>query len=315
MNIKREIFEFIVDNKTRWNILPTRSEVCKIFSSRSDDIALHLEQLQREGLLELEPDGGESISIPPTYDQLPPLKVRGVRPANRPSLTQGATKGCIGLDLRGLGVPMEANMYAILVSDDSMSDAGISEGDIAILHQRPAGRGDVVAVELDGEVALRRFIILAKIPHLLAENPRRPDLCCACEISLEGVLWGLVRMEPSRRKSSARPPSKVHYPHGSLSVEQNTSPLHSDYLMAARAHFEQPPERPDKKTDILVQQKDWPKSPSGVELNDMANQEYRTDPELHSSEVPVYGGALESALRRYEQEELAHKKRTRVKRR
>lgn len=201
MNIKRQIFEYIVDQGA-WGTTPLREDVRKHFAEVASDIDLHLAQLEREGLLRISDDTG-AVSLVPTYGILPPIPLCYNRFANPIAQQSQPDSGSINLDLRGIGIVHEANSYAMQVLDDSMSDSGIYTGDIALLCSRPLTRGDIVAVELNGRMVLRRYLRIRQIPHILAENPRNPDLQPAFEIATHGVLWGLIRREVGRRPVSS----------------------------------------------------------------------------------------------------------------
>ena len=310
MNIKRKIFEFIVDNQIRWNCVPLRSEVHKIFSGLTADVDLHLEQLEREGLLTLTPGSGEEITISTTYRHVPELKLFRNRLIASKPLSETREEGSIALDLRGMGVPVESNMYALFVHDESMIDAGVQYGDVAILRYASPQRGDIVAVEIDGQVHLRRYVLLAGIPHLLAENPFRPDIIYASDFPLQGVLWASIRIGASRLvpdhaqrrpvtystsrcdeqlgkspRRNRRAAQALGHPKGS-SADQAKAARHK--LRARAANFNTEP--PSK----------WPTPPSGIQLNDMAGLEYSASAQTSAENERPYGWALEQAIREYE---------------
>ena len=288
MNIKRHIFEFILDNHSRWNCVPTRSEVHRMFAGRSNDLDLHLEQLEHEGLLKLGRDGGDTISLVPTFPCARQIGLQG-KPAKR--LPHGPTDyapGCVALDLRGVGITMEDDLFALLVADDSMIDAGLRRHDIAVLKPGGPARGEVVAVKVAGELALRRYIVVLGIPHLLAENPLRPELTPAHEHTFHGVLWGLIRTEPSGRTCRVAP-TKISYSESvTLSPEEKFARKAESYLppkqkktdrsLALAGSTEVPrvvKKRPNRQRQAKKEWHDWPKPPSGVALNDESTAHYR----------------------------------------
>ena len=165
--------------------------------------------------------------------------------------------GCFGLDLRGMGIPMAPELFAVRVHDRRMIDAGIEAGDIAMMlpgHTWPHPfKGEIVAVEQDGVMVLRRFLIVSNIPHFLAENPESPELLPAWDVPIHGVLWGLMRtglcrVAPRKRRISYSDADK------------------SDAMTAqARVALSQKRRETRKpKRDV-----DWPKPPSGMQLNEV----------------------------------------------
>ena len=319
MNIRRHIVEFVLEQKTRWNALPNRSVICQKFGGLCDDVNLHLEQLEREGLLIIEPNGGERVDIPPTFRPVPHLALRGNYTNGEKPCDGIGVDGWLALDLRGIGIPMAPHLFALRVVDDCMLDAGLQRGDIAILRHVSPVRGDVVAVDLDGQTVLRRYLVIAGIPHVLAENPLRPDLRPCWELPLQGVLWGSIRTEPPRFL-----PDCVHRGRATYSISPRTTQPRSrwkrivekdasanDDAKRTRSRQAKPSGKRGSKVAIKTKGKspysrpnsDWPHPPIGIELNDMASLEYRSsDPSL-VDDKPEYGKYLRLALKNYEERE------------
>ena len=310
MNIKRKIFEFIVDNQVRWNYVPLRREIHKMFSGLSDDVDLHLEQLEREGLLKLTPEGGQEITISTTYRHIPEMKLLRNRLSGSKPLPETSEDGSIALDLRGMGILMEHNLYALLVHDESMIDAGVQHGDVAILRHAAPQRGDIVAVEMDGQVHLRRYILLAGIPHLLAENPFRPDIVYASDFPFRGVLWASIRIGASRLVPDHAQRKPVTYSTSRRDEQPGRSPRGNRRAVQALGHPKSSSADQAKPARHKLRARPadfnteppskWPTPPSGIQLNDMAGLEYSASAQTSSENERPYGWALEQAIREYE---------------
>ena len=199
INLRRRIYEMLLSESERGFELPTQDDVRRLFGGLSDDVDLHLSQLAREGLLILDKDGEHGISLVPTYARLPEIGLLG-KVARQFSERGGCLpRASIGLDLRGVGVPVPPGVQAVQVLDDRMIDADIQFGDIAlIVNSVPIESGSIVAVEEGSVVVLRRYIVVSGIPHFLAENPDDPRLSPAWDLDVQGVLWGLIRVEECR---------------------------------------------------------------------------------------------------------------------
>ena len=279
VNIRRRIFEFIIQQEAQLKCLPSRDELRQLFTGLTEDLDLHLEQLAREGLIILDKDGSNGISLVPTYTPAPQIELLGRMSQRLKQGNPSSYAGSIALDLQGAGVSLEPGMVAVQVLDDRMSDAGIEHGDIALLVNTSPMRGDIVAVE-EGEVlVLRRYIVVSGIPHFLAENPSTPDLRPGWESPLYGVLWGLIRADIRRSKQSARTTkARITYAHGAtISTSSNTQgPAKTNDALSPDAT------RPRKRGN-------WPKAPSGVELNE-AESSYRFTEDLGAYDTwgPIY---------------------------
>ena len=289
MNVKRHILEFIFDHENRLNHLSTRSEVCAAFANLSEDVDLHLEQLEREGLLRLSNDNRDTISLADAFPPIRRVELRGSLDPKAFNHDGIPLPDAVGLDLRGVGIAMDGDLFAHVIGDDSMIDAGLSSGDVAILKVLPYSRGDIVAVENAGSLVMRRYVHLAGIPHLLAENPRRPDLVPAFDQNVQGVLWCLICMEPNSRGRTASPIRKVCY------RNDEGSALASEFITLMKSEIKKGPDAERKKNPRMaspgmpaalkrvpksssrkVGAPKWPKPPSGLELNDKISTHYGT---------------------------------------
>jgi len=74
-----------------------------------------------------------------------------------------------------------------------MINAGINDGDVAILENREPQAGAIVAALIDGETTLKRLVQQRGKYYLRAENPKYPDLMPMAELSVQGVLVATVR--------------------------------------------------------------------------------------------------------------------------
>ena len=215
MNLKRTILDYITDFEEDTGCFPSEAQVRETFTGRTEDLDSQLNELEHKGLLRLNKDG-DDILAKPTFRAASKLFLRNYAPPDWPHAPLGAGNGPIVLDLGGIGMPMEEGASALYVTDDSMSDAGILSGDIAIISNAPAARGDIIAIEEDGRIVLRRYLILQGIPHTLAENPRRPDLRPAILRVVHGVFWGLIRRQIGRHPARNRPRARYSYSQGAF---------------------------------------------------------------------------------------------------
>lgn len=90
------------------------------------------------------------------------------------------------------------NVFAVKIKGDSMINAGINDGDTAIITPQPvANDGDIVAARLNNdEVTLKKLRIVEGIPMLFPANPKYPPITEKFEI--QGKLINIIKKSSSR---------------------------------------------------------------------------------------------------------------------
>ncbi len=84
--------------------------------------------------------------------------------------------------------------FLLRVSGDSMTGAGIMEGDLVIVEKSRSPRtGDVVIAEVDGEWTMKYFRKKGKQIILEAANPKYPEISPKTELRLGGVVTAVIR--------------------------------------------------------------------------------------------------------------------------
>ncbi len=310
MNIKRHILNLVADFN-RLGARIRRQDVCQHLSNYSDLVDLHIDHLVREGLLSLGADG-ESLMPTSLSRTIRQIKLRdGSGFVDTPSGEDLAAEGVIAVEVPFAGFDLDFDVYAQVVSDDSMADAGIYKGDIAVIQAGEPERGKIVAVEIAGEMVLRRFVLINTIPHLLAENRTCPDLKAWFEIPIHGVLFCTVSSKLKVRKNATAPPAvKVNYAMGGpLDYRPSFIELLDEEMMK---------DAQDKGTEGATQTNSspkyrggvWPKPVSGKLLQqglglcrDISGQAYR----LNESPDHPYGGALAGVERESDVEQQKSK--------
>lgn len=82
----------------------------------------------------------------------------------------------------------------IPVTGDSMKDAGICQGDLAVVEMgRPAMPNDIVIAKVDGAYTLKRLIKEGSSYSLRPENAAYQDIHPEGELEILGVMVGLAR--------------------------------------------------------------------------------------------------------------------------
>jgi repressor LexA len=87
-----------------------------------------------------------------------------------------------------------ARLFALRIKGDSMVNAGIREGDIAVFREQPnANTGDIVAAMVEDEATVKFFFLQAGRVVLKAANPLYPDMYFN-ELRILGRLKSLIRV-------------------------------------------------------------------------------------------------------------------------
>lgn len=94
------------------------------------------------------------------------------------------------LDLNELLIQRPGATYFIRVSGESMTGAGINDGDLLIVDKSiMASHGDIVVAAVDGEFTVKKLQLVPDV-RLIAMNDRWPAIIPSGEESLE--IFGVV---------------------------------------------------------------------------------------------------------------------------
>jgi DNA polymerase V len=95
------------------------------------------------------------------------------------------------LDFNDLLINNAAATFAVRLSGDSMTGAGLFPGDIAVVDRSvEPTNGCIVVALLDGEFTVKRYQRRAQGVLLRTENPAFPDIDVSEERTFE--IWGVV---------------------------------------------------------------------------------------------------------------------------
>ncbi len=115
-------------------------------------------------------------------------------PAGPPARIAAETLSRDSMNLQAYLVPKPSQTIMLPVRGDSMMDAGICDGDIAIVDMARQGKaGDIVVAKIDGEFTLKRLSKKGGKFFLKPENRSYSDLIPVQELEIQGVVTGLVR--------------------------------------------------------------------------------------------------------------------------
>jgi len=198
---QRQILAFIEERIRIDGLPPTRAEIVAHFGFASPNAAqCHLAALADRGAIELRPGRARGIvplrpnsirtSGEPTMRDLP---VIGRVAAGSPLLAVENLEDELRVDAR---VFRPAPDYALRVRGDSMTGAGIEDGDLLLVHRTPEARtGQIVVARIDDEVTVKRLRRQGRGIYLESENPVYPDIHVnpSSQFALEGLAVGSLR--------------------------------------------------------------------------------------------------------------------------
>lgn len=87
--------------------------------------------------------------------------------------------------------------FALIVTGDSMINAGIDKGDLVIVNrQESAANGDIVIALIDDEATMKKFMLMGDSVLLLAENPAYEAIQMRSEdIRINGKVIGVLKQQ------------------------------------------------------------------------------------------------------------------------
>jgi repressor LexA len=174
---------------------PTVAELAGELGISVATTAEHLGALERKGVIRRESGKCRNIQLTDIHRLRTgvAIPVLGSIAAGYPESSAERREEVITISPEVLGVSHDTKLFALKVRGDSMVNAGILDGDTAVIQAgREPTNGDIVAALIDGETTLKRFLRKGGKPFLRAENPKYPDLIPARELTIQGVFRALI---------------------------------------------------------------------------------------------------------------------------
>ena len=194
---QREVLIFIAEFTEENVYPPTVREISDHFKISLRAVQDHIAALQKKGYLSTEQKRSRSIRIlvdeRKKEDQLYVNKVPllGTVAAGKPLLCEENLDGYVNL-IEPFIRP-EKNYFALRVRGTSMIDAGILEGDLAIIEQSSTALdGQIVVAVLDDAITLKRYYKEASRVRLQPENSTMQPIYCQ-DVRIVGILSNIVR--------------------------------------------------------------------------------------------------------------------------
>ena len=169
---QQEILDFLKGFIEKNSYPPTIRETAKAFSISVKGAYDHIKALEKKGVIKLQENRSRALEIvskKENDDSVAEIPVLGSIAAGNPIFAEENWKGTVRIPSE---YARSGTCFAIRVKGDSMRDAGIHSGDLAIIEQRPtAENGDIVAALIEDSATLKRFFRENNRIRLQAENP------------------------------------------------------------------------------------------------------------------------------------------------
>jgi repressor LexA len=189
-----EVLEYIKAFIDKHHFPPTIREISEHFDISVKGAYDHVKALERKAFIRIDTNRSRTIEVlddaRSSSDRTVEIPILGNVAAGIPLLAEENREGSVRVpaDLIHSGAH-----FALHVSGDSMKDAGIMDGDIAVFRQQPlANNGDIVVAMVDEAVTLKRFFREKNRVRLQAENTAYPPIFTQ-NVKVLGKLAHLIR--------------------------------------------------------------------------------------------------------------------------
>lgn len=177
-NRQREVLDFIKDEIVRRGYPPSFREIASNFGIKSTNgVKVHLDALEKKGYINRDPGLARGIELTPLAGAEDASIIRNIRKvpiigriaAGVPILAEENLDGYLAVDTTFVQAD---GVFALVVTGDSMKDAGIFHGDYVL--GKPASQyfpGDIVAAIIGDEATVKRYYPEGDRVRLEPANP------------------------------------------------------------------------------------------------------------------------------------------------
>lgn len=192
---QKEIYEYVKNCVLTKGYPPSVREICEAVGLRSTStVHGHLERLEKKGLIRRDPTKPRAIELIKdnvTKREIIDIPIVGKITAGLPILAVESIEDTFSMPINFIKSNNE--LFMLNVSGNSMIEAGILDGDLAIIEKtNNAVNGDIVVALIENEATLKRFFKEKNHIRLQPENSTMdPIIVPDCQIL--GKLAGIYR--------------------------------------------------------------------------------------------------------------------------
>jgi repressor LexA len=196
---QQRFFTYLAERLEEDGRIPSLREAAQDLGVSHTAVAQLLAQLEKKGMVKREGHYSRNLRLYParrgrnSTAKSRELPIIGEITAGLPMYAQQEWEGTVVVDstiFRG------DNLFCLRIKGDSMKDAGIFDGDLAVCEPRQyAENGEVVAVLIHGEEAtVKRFFLYTDHIELRPANEAYPVMCYPfSDLLVQGKVVGVIR--------------------------------------------------------------------------------------------------------------------------
>ena len=194
---QKEVLTYISTYTEENSYPPTVRDISEHFGISLRAVQDHILALQKKGFLSQSQKKARSIRVlsdcrdkePETYISKVPLL--GTVAAGKPLLSEENLDGYV--NLTEPFVRPGKSYFALRVRGQSMINAGILDGDLAVVEQSSTAQdGQIIVAVIDDAITLKRYYKESGRIRLQPENPQFQAIYCT-DVRIVGILSNIVR--------------------------------------------------------------------------------------------------------------------------
>jgi repressor LexA len=193
---QQQVYAFLTAYLDANGYPPTLQEIARhLHVSGNLGVLRHLKALERAGLITRSPGSSRSIVlVDRRASESVLLPLVGTVRAGSPQLAMEEVAGSFAVDR---SLVKGENSFLLRVKGDSMIEAHIVDGDLAVVRpQAAAENGEIVVALVDGEATLKRFFLEGRRIRLQPANARLEPIIVPAgtrDVTIIGKVTGLYR--------------------------------------------------------------------------------------------------------------------------
>lgn len=190
-----QIYNFLIEFTKSKGYPPSVREICEAVSLKSTStVHGHLKRLEKKGLIYRDPTKPRALEIVELSNEekeLIDIPIVGKVTAGIPILATENIEDMFQMPINY--VKHNNDLFILKVTGDSMIEAGILDGDLAIIEQKNvATNGDIVVALIENEATIKRFFKENGFIRLQPENKNYEPIIVE-DCSILGKLVGIYR--------------------------------------------------------------------------------------------------------------------------